>query len=69
MFAASKFLADETIDRISNLSSTAWSKLINRSPIAQRSFEKKYEQFLLHELEKIKKRKAQNSSAPDDLRK
>ena len=66
MFAAGKFLADETIDRISSISTTAWDKLTNRSDDAQRRFEEKYEQFLLEELERLKQKKIENSSIYED---
>jgi len=61
MFAAGKFLADEAIDRINSVSTTAWDKLTNRSPSAQRSFEEKYEQFLREELEKLNRKKMEKS--------
>ena len=61
MFAAGKFLADEAIDRISSISTTAWDKLTNRSDGAQRRFEEKYEQFLLEELERLKQKKIEKS--------
>ena len=66
MFAAGKFLADEAIDRISNVSATAWEKLTNRSDGAQSRFEEKYEQFLLHELERLKQKKTENSPVSDE---
>ena len=66
MFAAGKFLADEAIDRISSVSATAWDKLTNRSPGAQRSFEEKYEKFLLEELEKLNHKKMQNSHVSEE---
>ena len=61
MFAAGKFLADEAIDRISNVSATAWEKLTNRSEGTQRRFEEKYEQFLLSELERLKQKKTEKT--------
>lgn len=61
MFAAGKFLADEAIDRINSVSTTAWDKLTNRGPSAQRSFEEKYEQFLREELEKLNRKKMEKS--------
>lgn len=61
MFAAGKFLADEAIDRINSVSTTAWDKLTNRSPSAQRSFEEKYEHFLREELEKLNRKKMEKS--------
>ena len=67
MFAAGKFLADEAIDRISNVSATAWEKLTNRSDGAQRRFEEKYEQFLLSELERLKQKKIENSPVSDEV--
>ena len=66
MFAAGKFLADEAIDRISNVSATAWEKLTNRSEGTQRRFEEKYEQFLLSELERLKQKKTENSPDSDE---
>jgi hypothetical protein len=66
MFAAGKWIADEAIDHISSISTTAWDKLTNRSPGAQRSFEEKYEQFLLSELDKLNHKKMQNSQIFDD---
>ena len=61
MFAAGKFLADEAMDRISSISTTAWDKLTNRSEGAQRRFEEKYEQFLLEELERLKQKKTEKT--------
>lgn len=61
MFAAGKFLADEAIDRISNISTTAWDKLTNRPDRAQRRFVEKYEQFLLEELERLNQEKMRHS--------
>ncbi len=61
MFAAGKFLADEAIDRISSISTTAWDKLTNRSDETQRRFEEKYEQFLLEELERLKQKKTEKT--------
>ena len=66
MFAAGKFLADEAIDRISSISTTAWDKLTNRSDGTQRLFEEKYEQFLLEELERLKKKKTQKSEISEE---
>ncbi len=66
MFAAGKFLADEAIDRISNISATAWDKLTNKSDGAQRRFEEKYEQFLLGELERLKLKKTEDSLVSDE---
>jgi len=66
MFAAGKFLADEAIDKISGISATAWDKLTNRSPSAQRSFEEKYEQFLREELEKLNRKKMEKPAVSED---
>ena len=66
MFAAGKFLADEAIDRISGISTSAWDNLRNRSDGAQRRFEEKYEQFLLEELERLKQKKTENSPVSDE---
>jgi DNA-binding PadR family transcriptional regulator len=62
MFTAGRFLADEAIDRINRVSSITWEKLMNRSEDAQRRFEEKYKQFLLEELERLKRKKAKTSS-------
>ena len=66
MFAAGKFIADEAIDRISSISTTAWDKLTNRSDGTQRLFEEKYEQFLLEELERLKQKKTQKSEISEE---
>ncbi len=66
MFTAGKWIADEAIDHISNISATALDKLTNRSPGAQRSFEEKYEQFLLDELDKLNRKKTQKSPISED---
>jgi DNA-binding PadR family transcriptional regulator len=66
MFTAGKFLADEAVDRISKVSTNAWDRLTNRSDEAQRRFEKKYEQFLLEELERLNQKKATNKP-PEEL--
>ncbi len=66
MFAAGKFLADEAIDRISNVSATAWEKVTNRSEGVQRRFEEKYELFLLEELERVKHKKTPNSPISEE---
>ena len=67
MFAAGKFLAEEAIDQISSISSTAWEKLTNRSDDTQRRFEEKYEQFLLEELERLKRKKKAKSPVSEVL--
>ncbi|MCW4012868.1 MAG: PadR family transcriptional regulator [Candidatus Bathyarchaeota archaeon] len=66
MFAAGKFLADEAIDKISSVSTTAWDKLTNRSPSVQRNFEEKYEQFLRDELDKLNRKKMEKSHISED---
>jgi DNA-binding PadR family transcriptional regulator len=65
MFAASKFLADEAIDRISSVSSITWDKLTSRSVEAQHRFEEKYKQFLLEELERLNRKKTTKLSSDE----
>ena len=67
MFAAGKIIADEAIDHISNISATAWDKLTNRSDGAQRTFEEKYEQFLVAELDKLNRKKMQKSGVSEEI--
>jgi len=61
MFAAGKFIADETIEHMKRVSTTLWDRLKNLPPHMQRSFEVKYEQFLLEELEKLNHRKTRKT--------
>jgi DNA-binding PadR family transcriptional regulator len=68
MFTAGKFFAEEAIEQISRISSTAWDKLTNRSDDTQRRFEEKYEQFLLEELERLKRKKTMISSVSEELK-
>jgi DNA-binding PadR family transcriptional regulator len=60
MYTKGKMLADETIDRISRVTATAWDKVTTKSGGVQHQFEEKYEEFLLAELERIKQKKTQN---------
>jgi DNA-binding PadR family transcriptional regulator len=61
MYTTSKFVAEETINRLSALSSFAWDRVSRKSEEVQRRFEEKYEEFLLDELERLQQRKKDNS--------
>ena len=61
MYTTSKFVAEETITRLSALSSFAWDRVSRKSEEVQRRFEEKYEEFLLDELERLQQRKKDNS--------
>ena len=57
VYSKGKFVAEESINRISDVTSSVWDRVTKRSGKAQQSFEEKYEEFLYAELERIKKSK------------
>jgi len=57
VYSRGKFVAEEAINRISDVTSSMWDRVTNRSGQAQQSFEEKYEEFLRSELERIEQRK------------
>ena len=59
VYSKGKFVAEESINRISDVTSSVWDRVTERSGKAQQSFEEKYEGFLYNELERIKKRKSE----------
>ena len=59
VYSKGKFVAEESINRISGVTSSVWDRVTERSGKAQQSFEEKYEEFLYNELERIKKRKSE----------
>lgn len=61
MYATSKFVAEEAINRLSSLSSLAWERVSKKSNEVQLRFEEKYEEFLLEELERLNRRKKSNT--------
>ena len=59
VYSKGKFVAEESIHRISGVTSSVWDRVTERSGKAQQSFEEKYEEYLHAELERIKKRKSE----------
>ena len=59
VYSKGKFVAEEAVNRISGVTSSVWDRVTERSGKAQQSFEKKYEEFLYAELERVKKRKSE----------
>ena len=59
VYSKGKFVAEESINRISGVTSSVWDRVTERSGKAQQSFEEKYEEYLHAELERIKKRKSE----------
>ncbi len=57
VYSRGRFVAEEAINRISDVTSSMWDRVTNRSGKAQQSFEEKYEEFLRSELERIEQRK------------
>jgi DNA-binding PadR family transcriptional regulator len=57
VYSRGRFVADEAVKRISDVTSSMWDRVTNRSGKAQQSFEEKYEEFLRNELERIEQRK------------
>jgi DNA-binding PadR family transcriptional regulator len=57
VYSRGRFVAEEAMNRISDVASSTWDRVTNRSGKAQQSFEEKYEEFLHNELERIKQRK------------
>lgn len=55
MYAAGKFIAEETMDRISIVTSSFKDRISRKSSDAQKRFDEMYEEFLLSELERLKK--------------
>jgi DNA-binding PadR family transcriptional regulator len=54
IYTAGKFLAEETIDRITNLNISLQSRLSRKSYEVQSKFDEMYEEFLLSELERVR---------------
>jgi len=54
MYAAGKFIAEETIDRISIVTASFKDRISKKSGDAQKRFDEMYEEFLLSELERLK---------------
>lgn len=59
VYSKGKFVAEESMNRISGVVSSVWDQVTKRSGKAQQSFEEKYEAFLYNELERVKKRKSE----------
>jgi DNA-binding PadR family transcriptional regulator len=59
MYTKGKLFADDAIERIINVTSSAWDKVIKTKSV-QHQFEEKYEAFLLSELERLKQKKILN---------
>jgi DNA-binding PadR family transcriptional regulator len=57
VYAKSKFIAGEALDKISSITSTMRKRVSKRSSEVQRDFDDKYEAFLKKELERIKESK------------
>ena len=57
VYSRGKFVAEEAVKRISDVTSSMWDRVTKRSGKAQQSFEERYEEFLLNELERIEQRK------------
>ncbi|MBN2335811.1 PadR family transcriptional regulator [Candidatus Bathyarchaeota archaeon] len=70
VYSKGKFIAEEAVDRMSVVSSSMWDRVTKRSGAAQRSFEDKYEEFLVAEMEKLRQRKEDRAresvEAPDE---
>ena len=54
MYAAGKFIAEETIDRICIVTASFKDRISKKSGDAQKRFDEMYEEFLLSELERLK---------------
>jgi len=61
MYAAGKFIAEETIDRISVVASSFKDRIGKKSSETQQQFDEMYEEFLLKELERLKTQKTSKS--------
>ena len=61
VYSTGKFIAEEAIDRMSVVSSSTWDRITKKSVEAQRSFEDKYEEFLVSEMERLRQRKKERS--------
>lgn len=57
MFAAGKFLAEEAVNKIKIISSIVKDQVEQKSINAQQSFEEKYKEFLLDELDTLNRKK------------
>jgi len=57
VYTAGKFLAEETIDRITSLSMSLRERLNRKSVDVQEKFDEMYEEFLLSELERLNSKK------------
>jgi DNA-binding PadR family transcriptional regulator len=61
MYTAGKFIAEEAMDRIGVVTSSAKERLGKRSKEAQQRFDEMYEEFLLGELERLRSQKKADS--------
>jgi len=57
VYTAGKFLAEETIDRITSLNMSLRERLNRKSVDVQEKFDEMYEEFLLSELERLNSKK------------
>lgn len=58
VYTAGKFLAEETIDRITSINISLRNRVSRKSDEAQKKFDEMYEDFLLNELERIRVKKS-----------
>jgi DNA-binding PadR family transcriptional regulator len=61
MYTKGKLLADESLERIFNVTSSVWGK-VTKTGSVQHQFEEKYEAFLIAELERLRQKKSVNNS-------
>jgi DNA-binding PadR family transcriptional regulator len=57
VYTAGKFLAEETLDRITNLNMSLLERLNRKSDEVQEKFDEMYEEFLMSELERLNSKK------------
>jgi hypothetical protein len=57
VYTAGKFLAEETLDRITNLNMSLRERLNRKSDEVQEKFDEMYEEFLISELERLNSKK------------
>jgi DNA-binding PadR family transcriptional regulator len=60
VYSAGKFLAEETIDRITNYNESLRVRITQKSGEVQEKFDMMYEEFLLRELQRLKTKKSEN---------
>ena len=58
VYTAGKFLAEETIDRITSLNMSLRERLNRKSVDVQEKFDEMYEEFLLSELERLNSKRS-----------